>query len=54
MQEEESTLLEDEENDYNIEEFCKQLNSKDYKCIQAAKDIFANFKPLNEILAPLN
>ena len=51
---EESTLLEDEENDYNIEEFCKQLNSKDYKDIQAAKNIFANFKSLNEILAPLN
>lgn len=52
--EDETNLLEDEENDRRIEEFCKNLNKQDYKDIQSAKVIHYNFESLNEILEPLN
>ena len=52
--EDETNLLEDEENDRRIEEFCKNLNKQDYKDIQSAKVIHYNFESLNEILELLN
>lgn len=52
--ENETNLLEDEENDNRIEEFCKNLSKQDYKDIQSAKVIHYNFESMNEILEPLN
>ena len=52
--EEEENIMDEDKNDYIIDNFCKKVNAQEFKEIQSAKEIYSNFESMNEILETLN
>ena len=52
--EEEDNIMDEDKNDYIIDNFCKKVNAQEFKDIQSAKEIYSNFESMNDILETLN
>ena len=52
--EDEENIMNEDNNDDIIDDFCQKVNSEEFKGILSAKEIHSNFESMNEILETLN
>ena len=52
--EDEENIMNEDNNDDIIDDFCQKANSEEFKGILSAKEIHSNFESMNEILETLN
>ena len=50
----EENIMNEDNNDDIIDDFCQKVNSEEFKGILSAKEIHSNFESMNEILETLN